>query len=180
MEVESVEFQEKYTLAEGWIEKAYVDHSRKLLRWLYHFLGDADEAENILQDVFVSLCQRESPPEIHTSVESYLFKAVKFQTMKYIRDKVTKEKHHEQIRQTLPVGDATTEKMVAFRELDHRIEQEVLQLPPQCQKVYRMSREQGMSISDIADTVQISQSAVKQHLHKAIASLKSAFADYEV
>ena len=62
------------------------------------------------------------------------------------------------------------EIMDKFLEKD--LEIIVNNLPCQCQKVYRLSREEQMSTTEIADNLNISPKTVKNHLTKALSLIR--------
>jgi RNA polymerase sigma-70 factor (ECF subfamily) len=51
-------------------------------------------------------------------------------------------------------------------------------LPPQCQKVFRMSREEGLKYHEIADELGISKKTVEVHMGKALRILREGLKDY--
>ncbi|NSL87266.1 RNA polymerase sigma factor [Chitinophaga solisilvae] len=57
----------------------------------------------------------------------------------------------------------------SFRELQHIIEEAVMQLSPQRRRIFQMSRNQGMKIPEIAEALDLSPHTVKNAL---VASLK--------
>lgn len=52
------------------------------------------------------------------------------------------------------------------------MEKEVSRLPEKCQQVFRMSRQEHLSITDIASTLNISHKTVENHLTKALRQLR--------
>jgi RNA polymerase sigma-70 factor (ECF subfamily) len=52
------------------------------------------------------------------------------------------------------------------------LEQELSRLSPQRQKVFRLSREQDMSYTEIAATLNISPNTVKNHISAALEQLR--------
>jgi RNA polymerase sigma-70 factor (ECF subfamily) len=67
--------------------------------------------------------------------------------------------------------DSTNEKM-SGAELQKRISEAVNELPPVRKQVYEMSREQGMSYREIAETLSVSSRTVETHIYKALKQIK--------
>jgi len=67
--------------------------------------------------------------------------------------------------------DSTTEKMRGA-ELQKKISEAVNDLPPVRKQVFEMSREQGMSYREIAETLSVSSKTVETHIYKALKQIK--------
>ena len=67
--------------------------------------------------------------------------------------------------------DSTNEKM-SGAELQKRITEAVKDLPPVRKQVFEMSREQGMSYREIAETLCVSSKTVETHIYKALKQIK--------
>lgn len=67
--------------------------------------------------------------------------------------------------------DSTNEKMRGA-ELQKRISEAVNDLPPVRKLVFEMSREQGMSYREIAETLSVSSKTVETHIYKALKQIK--------
>jgi RNA polymerase sigma-70 factor (ECF subfamily) len=60
------------------------------------------------------------------------------------------------------------------KELELLLQQEIQKLPPQCQHVFRLRREDELSNKEIALELNISENTVEQHMRKAMRLLKNA------
>jgi RNA polymerase sigma-70 factor (ECF subfamily) len=67
--------------------------------------------------------------------------------------------------------DSTNEKMRGA-ELQKKIIEAVNDLPPVRKQVFEMSREQGMSYREIAETLSVSSRTVEVHIYKALKQIK--------
>ena len=67
--------------------------------------------------------------------------------------------------------DSTNEKMSGV-ELQKKISEAVNDLPPVRKQVFEMSREQGMSYREIAETLSVSSKTVETHIYKALKQIK--------
>lgn len=67
--------------------------------------------------------------------------------------------------------DSTTEK-IRGAELQKSILEAVNDLPPVRKQVFEMSREQGMSYREIAETLSVSSKTVETHIYKALKQIK--------
>jgi len=63
-------------------------------------------------------------------------------------------------------------------ELQKAIKGAIAKLPPQCRKVFELSRMEQMSYSKIAEELQISTNTVENHMSKALKMLRADLKDY--
>ena len=59
----------------GMVERAFRDHHALVFRAAHRITGNASDAEDVLQTVFLRLVRRESEREAVDNVESYLYRA---------------------------------------------------------------------------------------------------------
>ncbi len=63
-----------------------------------------------------------------------------------------------------------------YEELLQKIGQGIAELPPQCQRVFVMSRFEGKKNREVADELGVSLKAVEGHLTKALGTLRAVLA----
>lgn len=138
--------------------------------------GDFMEAENIVQDVFVSLWNRRQTLELNGPFENYLFVSIKYRVLKVLAGKVrTQADGLEGIGELI---DTSTEDFLAFHELRKRLEQAIGRLPEMSRLVYLLYKEEGKSYKEIADQTSLSENAVNGHLVRAKRSIRSALGSF--
>lgn len=150
----------------------------KVFSVCYSNLGDAEPAKGMVQEIFKSLWERKDELEINQSIERYLFRSAKFKVFEYIRNKKIREQHHEQISTSQVSALNDTENTVIANSLSERISLLIDKLPTQCRRVFKMSREQGLTNKEIAKDLLISERAVEYHISKAVTTLKSSLSEY--
>lgn len=137
---------------------------------------EEDDAKEIVQDVFKSLWERKEKLSI-LDAERYLLRSVKLRALEFIRNKATRQRHHEII---LDRSETDYEDhYIQVKELHIRLQKIIESLPKQCKNVFKMSREDGLSNKEIAKTLLISERAVEYHISKALLTLKTYFANNE-
>ncbi|GAA4780098.1 RNA polymerase sigma-70 factor [Olivibacter ginsenosidimutans] len=133
------------------------------------------DAEEIVQDIFVSLWDRRRDLSIQCSIRTYLASAIKYQVIKLI----DKENHKRQYLSSLknhPAMDDSTNEKIAFSELQSQLAAYVSELPEKCRLVYQLKKEQGLSQKQIAIHLHIAEKTVEAHLLKAMKVLRSKLA----
>ena len=138
--------------------------------------SDLMEAENIVQDVFVSLWNRRLTLEIEGPFENYLFVSIKYRVFKVLGQKGMMRT--EDIDSVGEFIDNSTADFLAFSELKKRLEVAVSALPQTSRLVYLLHKEDGKSYKEIAEETGMSENAVNGHLVRAKKSLRAALASF--
>lgn len=156
---------------------AYELYWEKVFAVCYNNIREVEPAKGMVQEIFKSLWERRAELEIE-KIEHYLLRSAKFKTFEYIRNKVNRQRHNEFQVMDCSVSSNCTEEQVLFNNLKEKVNLLVDTLPCQCKRVYKMSREQGMSNTEIANLLVISERAVEYHITKAMSRLKLGLANY--
>ena len=134
---------------------------------------DKDEAKDMVQEVMTTLWRRRK--DIFTfedgKIGRYLFTAVKYRVIThyaYTADEV----RHPHLFDVLT--DEATVNSLEVRELSELIESEINRLPARMQQVFRLSREDDLSIADIARRLNLSEQTVKNQLTEALKRLRTS------
>lgn len=147
----------------------YNRYWKTLLGIAYHHCKDKTLAEEIVQEVFISLWNRRKEKSID-NIEAYLATAVRLSVFKqYLRQK----RRTEIIEQTAATIVSTQEEEKIYtRLLQQQINGIVETLPAQCRLVFRLSRTEGLTIPEIAHQMGIAGKTAEAHLTKALKVLK--------
>ena len=159
-------------------EQLYHVHVRDLYMICYQQLKDKLSCQEIVQDVFRSLWERRDTLVLNGPVEHYLKRAVKLKVIDHIRQKQRDTHHLECALADFCPSENSTEDTVHLHELEDKLGHLVDRLPCRCRQVYRLSREEGLSIQEIASSMLISENTVKVHLTKALNILKKNLPEY--
>ncbi|SHE88072.1 RNA polymerase sigma-70 factor [Pedobacter caeni] len=142
---------------------------KKLLAISYTYTKDRSSSEEIVQEVFIGLWNRKNQLDIK-SLEAYLATAVKFSVFKSIHQQKRREELAMLNYQTELV--ALDEEKIHAKFLQEYIDGIVEQLPEKCRLVFKYSRNDGLSIPEIAKEMDIAEKTVEAHLTKALKTLK--------
>ena len=144
----------------------------KLFVTAVHRMGNESEAEEIVQDIFVTLWQRRNELELTASLATYLSVAVKYQVITRLAGLARRKKRDASLAlNALPAAESTTD-WLSEKELQRQIEQCINNLPEKCRIVFQMSREQHLTNKEIADKLGVSEKTVEGHITKAIRTLR--------
>lgn len=152
-------------------EHLYNRYWDRLLHFAYQKTGDRVEAENVVQDVFVSLWNRRETLNIKADISHYLVVSVKYRVIRIFEQQRTQRLNEQQSLSTFDVLDNSTQEYLEFDELKQRLEKLICELPEKPALIFRLSREEGLSHKEIADQLNISERAVNDSLVKTKKSL---------
>ena len=156
----------------------FADYYRPLSVFAMKYTGDLESAKEIVQDLFVHLYQSRSTLVITSSLKSYLFQAVQNRCLNHIKQDQTRRKHLDQYHAEQEIS-ADMEARIRETELEHRIFKIVESLPPQCKKIFTMSRVKGFSNSEIAEKLQISKRTVETQISNALKTLRTTLKNHD-
>ncbi|MDR6786505.1 RNA polymerase sigma-70 factor (family 1) [Pedobacter africanus] len=173
---------ELLTLIKKGDEQAYAVVFRKywdkLLVVAGRRLNDQDEAEEVLQDIFLNLWKRRQKLELRVGFDHYFAVALKFEIINRLARQQRESSRNENYTRTITslVQDASGNFDLEL--LRTELEASIQALPPKCQLVFRMSREKDMTNKEIAADLGISEKAVEKHVGAAIKTLRTKFGQY--
>lgn len=142
------------------------------------YIPDLDEAEEIVQEVFFNYWNKKSILEITGSLEAYLYRAVRNACLNHLKHLQVRSQYV--LAQTKPLREeeASLSDEVVVLELQEKIATCVEQLPPERQKIFRLSREEGLKYREIADQLGLSVKTVETQMGKALKFLRENLAEY--
>lgn len=170
------EFFIRATLAadpvEGY-ELLFRNYYEPLCSHAVRFVYNKEVAEDLVADVFFNLWNKKLHETITISFRAYLFTSVRNKCLTYLKWELDKQKTEELSED--PVSSALLpDRIMEFDELYLHIEKTINQFPPQCQRVFLMSRFEGKSYQEIAVGLGISSKAVEAHVSKGLNLLRKA------
>jgi len=156
------------------LEHLFKAHYRPLCGFALGYLKDADQAEDIVQELFVRLWQDREGLSITTSVKSYLFTAVRNRCLNALAVKKRMRPLDEEVHDA-PMGEDREEDELTERAA--RVQAVIEALPTERRKIFRMSRNEGMKYHEIAERLGLSVKTVENQMGKALKTLREELAD---
>lgn len=135
-------------------------------------LQDSQDAEDIVHDVFFSLWKNRQTQQIE-QLENYLAVATKYKVLARIKTLVRERQYRESADTTIVV-DMPVENSLHYKRILMLVKTEVEKLPEKCRIIFQYSRNEGMSVKQIAKVMHISPKTVENQLNKALRQLRTA------
>jgi RNA polymerase sigma-70 factor (family 1) len=154
-------------------ELLYRNYYGPLCSHAARFVHNNEVAEDLVSDVFFHVWNGKLHNQIKTSFRAYLFTAVRNKCLTYLKWEFDKE-NTQALSNDAVSSDLQPDRIMEYDDLYLLMEKSLSALPPQCQKVFMMSRSEGKSYQEIASKLNISSKAVEAHVSKALTLLRKA------
>jgi RNA polymerase sigma-70 factor (family 1) len=142
-------------------------YQKKAYRMALYRLREKEAAEEVVQELFVNLWIKRDKIIIHQTFSSYLFAALKYTILNYIRHEAVRDKYIAFIEKDLSDMDDSTQEQISADDFESNLNSAIKELPEQCGKVFSMRHKEQFSVKEIAENLSISPNTVKNHLSKA-------------
>jgi RNA polymerase sigma factor (sigma-70 family) len=147
--------------------------------WKYHLriyknitriLNDEDQAQNILQDVFISLWENRASLDASQPIVNWLFVVSYNKSLTFLKKKL-KEPIIFQELDDLELAEVAS--IAVYKEQQFEIlEMALRQLSPQKKRVFDLCKMQGKTYAQTAAELHISRNTVKEYLSEAVLNIR--------
>jgi RNA polymerase sigma-70 factor (ECF subfamily) len=152
------------TLFNTWRDKLYF--------YILRITGSPENAEDVLQEVFVKVwLKRESLHEVE-NFNSYLYRMAHNHAVSGIRRMAREAICFNVLQVNTNADNLPADEALFQKQLDEKLKAIVTALPQQQRLVYTLSREQGLKQEDIAQQLHISISTVQNHMTQALRTIR--------
>ena len=161
-------------------DEVYIKFSPRINGFAYRYLRSQEEAEEIVQEVFISLWKYKSGIDESKNFDSYLF-TITFNAIRKRIKELLKEKQsveHYQKMNKLFFDDAGLES--EYNALHENVMKAVEMLPSRQKEIFILSREKGLTNMEIAAMLDIKKKTVENNLNRAIHFLKEMLVKHGV
>ena len=153
-----------------------------LLRYLERMLRDAAAAEELVQEVFLRVHGARERYQPQARFSTWLYRIATNLALNELRRPRRRERHAslEEAGSAALAGEGpAAEDVLDARRLSARVEQELAQLPERQRAALCLTAVEGLSYAEVAEALEISESAVKALVHRARTALAERIGDGE-
>lgn len=162
-------------------------HGGQMYAVALRIMGDPDEAEDVVQDAFISACGKVASFEGRSKLSTWLYRITTNAALMRLRKRRddTVSLDEPQVGDDgglLPrqLGDWEIDpgRQALSSELRQEMEAAVESLPPALRAAFVLRDIQGLSTQEAAEALEISETALKVRLHRARLALRERLAGY--
>ena len=152
------------------IQRLFKQHYRQMYRQAVWLLHDEAESKDVVHDVFAQLLQNRSHQLLDDTAEAFLLTCVRNRCLNLMRNRKIQDRI-QRLYQLDQQNSILSEQRIS-EEL-HDVSEAVRQLqPPVCRDIILRHFNDGLTFSDIAKELQVSETTVYKHLRRALKSLR--------
>lgn len=149
----------------------FMQYHPRLKNFLFGFIKNEDEALDMAQDIFFKIWLNRKTISQVESFKAYLFRMARNMIYDYNEHVLVKESYGLKQKDTPLYSDIIEEEIYA-KELGLLIDIAIENMPAQRQRIFRMSRKEGLSNDEIAQRLNLNKRSVENHITQALADLR--------
>ena len=167
-------------------DSIYVNNFSRLFLFAKEYVLFDEEAENIVQDIFLMLWEKREALRVDVSLTAYLFTLVKNKCIDFLRHQMVEQMYSENVKHEY--NEELNVKLFALESFDHNFSSEedietllrnaIDKLPERCRLIFIKSRIEGKKYKEIAEELNLSVNTVEGQISIALKKLREELKDY--
>ena len=145
------------------IANFYTVHHAELVNYATSRLGNREESEDLVQDVFIKMMSFEGMINKET-IKSFAFTIAANKIKDHLRRRIFRHKMEENAKYEMELQHSHVERVAEYHDTLRMVNDSMARLSPACAKVYRMSLFEDMATGDIAQEMNVSKRTVESQL----------------
>ena len=163
------------------LEVIYREHRQRVLRAAYRITGNAQDAEDVLQTVFMRLARREGGSPLSDSPGGYLHRAAVNAALDIMRSRQSaKATSLDDVEPNLAGDEVSADRLQDSKEIQQRIRQALTKVTPKAAEMFALRYFEGYGNHEIATMLGASRSTVNVILHRTREKLRDEIQDTPV
>jgi RNA polymerase sigma-70 factor (ECF subfamily) len=148
-------------------ETIFKAHARLMYRTAYGVLGTHQDAEDVVQTIFLKLIRQEFPPDLEKNPEAYLYRAAVNASLSTIRNR-----RHEVLVESWQQLERPAPNEFGPDEQHRRLYEAIAELKPEAAQIVILRYMHNKSDSEIARIFGVSRGAIALKLFRSRTKLR--------
>jgi len=150
----------------------YDEYWNRIYLLALNYLKSSELAQDVVQDVFFKVWDQR---EIFSTVKhpgSFIYVMGRNAVINAFRKKLINDRVVEEFSDYIPNNFQLPNQILEIKQLQQRLDSAINCLPPQQSRIIKLSREGGLTHKEIAERLSIEKSTVKNHIIRALNTLR--------
>jgi len=154
-------------------KKVFTIYYPRLEKYAGYFIANSQEAEDIVQDVFVQVWENREAIKTDSNFDSYLFTLVRNRCLNVLKKQMAEKNYIDKIQanseELYNISFGMEDNFLSMEKLLYeQLEKIIEEMPERCQSAFCLKWKEGKKIREIADIMGISSTMVDKHLAKGM------------
>lgn len=157
-------------------KELYLTFYKALMQFAYSMVRSHETAEEIVSDVFINLWKKKEELTKIQNLRLYLFVSTKNTALNYLRAQKKPLLQAEQYQVQLQSIYFDPERLMITAEMVKRVQAAIRKLPPRCQLIFKLVKEDGLKYREVAELLDLSLKTIENQVATATRKLGEAMA----
>src|SRR5574344_1811416 len=153
-------------------DRIYISYYPRMIRFAKEYSLFEEDAENIVQDVFLFLWEKRGVLDIKVSIMAYMFALVKHRCLDYLRHKNITDEYNKELSLKLSALEQLDSSASSEENIEDIRTEAINKLPERCREVFLKSRIEGKKYKEIAEEMNLSVNTVESQMSIALKKLR--------
>jgi RNA polymerase sigma-70 factor (family 1) len=159
-------------LSEKKFTSFYEEYYSSLCFFANRYLNNAEQAEDIVGEVAFKIWERRDSLKHTAALKNYFYISVRNACLDYLRHEEKKKLTETELVQMNNVSSRDLLENIIYAETLRRVEKALLNLPPQCRKVFTHLFIEGKTLAETAQELQLSIHTIKNQRQRGLKILR--------
>ncbi|NOR75093.1 MAG: RNA polymerase sigma-70 factor [Draconibacterium sp.] len=161
-------------------DKLFAEYGKRLYHFAYGYLKSKENAEGVVQEVFLKIWRNRKQLKPDLSFKAYLFKIAYHHILELFEQINRRQAYcHKIIDEAVLFTDETNDRL-NYHILLEKVESLIQKLPPRQKAILLKRKKEGIPVKEIASQLGISSKTVENHLTEALKNLKKGLGEEEI
>ncbi len=156
-------------------EQLFLKYQKKLYHFGYKILKNKEEAENLVQEVFIDIWENREQINEDKSFSGYIFKIAKNKIYNILRKKINEQMYFDYITKHGNKAEELKTEGYFSHKYEETYEKLINSLPERRKEIFLMSRNDGLTYKEIALKLNISENTVDTQIRNALDYLREKY-----
>lgn len=161
-------------------DKLFADYGKRLYYFAYGYLKSREDAEGLVQEIFLKIWKNRDNLNPDLSFKAYLFKIAYHFILEFFEKSNRQRAYkHQLLEEAIEFTDETNERL-NYQMLLEKVEILIQKLPSHQKDVLLKRKKEGIPVKEIAEQLGISPKTVENHLTEGIKNLKNGLGKEDI